>query len=113
MTAQPVAAVEPRTFDATDRAILEFEGLRWGVPGRKQAEIFSRFAMTEVRYYQLLGWIIRQAEAEAYDPELVGRLRDREDRRREVRTRGTIAAGVETREDVRGVRPALLGGVVR
>lgn len=100
-----------RPFGPTDYAILEFERLRFGKPGRKRDEIFARFAMTEVRYTQVLLWVIRQPEAEAYDAELVHRLRDLEDRRRAVRTLGTAAAGVETRTDVRGVRPTLLGGV--
>lgn len=101
-----------REFNATDYAILEFEALRWGKPGRKVNEILDRFAMTEARYAQVLVWVIRQPEAEAYNPTLVRRLRDLEDKRRAVRTRGTVAAGVETRPDVRGIRPALLGGVV-
>lgn len=102
-----------RAFGPTDYAMLEFERLRFGRPGRKRDEIFTRFAMTEVRYTQVLIWILQQPEAEAYDAELVHRLRDLEERRRAVRAHGTTAAGVETRTDVRGVRPALLGGTVR
>lgn len=105
--------VQPRTFNETDRAILEFERLRWGAAGRKISEIRDRFAMSETRYAQVLNWIIDQPEALAYDAVFVGQLRRLRDLRRAVRTRGTTDAGVETRVDVRGVRPALLGGVVR
>lgn len=103
-----------RAFNATDRAILEFErGGTWRYAGNKIEEIRVRFAMTQVRYYQVLNWIIDQPEAEAYDAQLVGRLRRIREVRRGVRTQGTSAAGVETRPDARGVRPALLGGTVR
>lgn len=103
-----------RVFDATDRAVLEFERAgRWSVPGAKDREIFDRFAMTPTSYYIRLNWIINQPDALAYDATTVQRLQRLRDRRRDVRTRGTVAAGVTTREDTRGTRPALLGGVVR
>lgn len=109
------AATHPsRTFDATDRAVLEFERAgHWRVPGAKDREIFDRFAMTPTSYYIRLNWILNQPEAMAYDSTTVQRLQRLRDLRREVRTRGTVAAGVATSEDVRGTRPALLGGVVR
>lgn len=100
-----------RVFNETDRALLEFErGGRWRFPGQKVEEIRTRFAMSEVRYYQVLGWVIEQPEALAYDAVLVQRLLRLRDLRRAVRTRGVTAAGVVTRSDSRGVRPALLGG---
>lgn len=107
------SAPATRVFDDTDRAILELERLgRWSVPGRKDREILDRFAMTPTSYYVRLNWIINQPAAMEYDAPTVRRLLDLRDRRRDVRTRGTVAAGVETRTDVRGTRPALLGGVV-
>lgn len=105
--------VKPQPFGDQDRAILEFERLRFLTPGSKHDEILNRFALTPVRYYIRLNWIINQPEAAAYDAELVRHLVDLRDRRRDVRTRGTVAAGVETRPDVRGTRPALLEVVPR
>jgi hypothetical protein len=112
MTTVEAPVVEPRTFNATDRAILEFERLHWKRTGRKVDEIKTRFELTEVRYYQVLNWIIDQPEALAYDAVFVNQLRNLRAKRADVRTRGTTATGVETRPDVRGTRPALLGGVV-
>jgi hypothetical protein len=110
-----VGAGQPpmRDFNAIDRAILEVERLTFRTPAGKEAEIFDRLAMTPVTYYVRLNWILNQPEALAYDAQLVNRLINLRDRRRAVRTRGTVAAGVETRPDTRGTRPALLGGVVR
>jgi hypothetical protein len=103
-----------RVFDDTDRAVLEFERAgRWSVPGAKDREIFDRFAMTPTSYYIRLNWILNQPEAMAYDSTTVQRLQRLRDRRREVRTRGTVAAGVATRPDARGTRPALLEVVKR
>lgn len=107
------AATAVRPFNATDRAILEFERLSWRHTGSKEQEIHDRFAMTAARYYQVLNWILDQPEAMAYDAVLVNQLRRLRDLRRGVRETGTAAAGVPTRQDTRGVRPALLGGVVR
>lgn len=107
-----VGTGHPRVFNAIDRAILEFErGGRWKYAGLKQREVRDRFAMSEVRYYQVLNWIIEQPEAREYDAQTVDRLIRLRDRRRDVRTVGTAAAGVDTRNDLRGVRPAL-GGVL-
>lgn len=108
-----VGAGQPRPFSDTDRAILEVERLRFRTSAGKEAEIRERLAMTPVSYYVRLIWILEQPEARNYDAQLVDRLIRLRDKRRAVRTRGTVAAGVETRTDVRGVRPALLGGVVR
>jgi hypothetical protein len=98
----------PAPFGDQDRAILELERLRFLTPGSKHDEILARFAMTPVRYYIRLNWILNQPEAAAYDPDLIGHLTALRDKRRDVRTRGTVAAGVTTRPDTRGVRPALL-----
>lgn len=105
--------VKPQPFGDQDRSILEFERLRFLSVGSKHAEIHDRFAMTPVRYYIRLNWILNQPEAPAYDAVLVRHLTDLRDKRRDVRTRGTAAAGVETRPDPRGTRPALLDVVPR
>lgn len=100
--------VAPAPFGDQDRAILEFERGRWLAQGAKHSEILARFAMTPVRYYVRLNWIIDQPEAIEYDAQFVRRLLRLRDQRRAVRTRGTVAAGVATRPDARGTRPALL-----
>lgn len=100
--------VKPTPFGDQDRAMLELERLRFLTVGAKHDEILARFAMTPVRYYIRLNWILNQPEATAYDPDLVGHLIALRDKRRDVRTRGTVAAGVPTRPDTRGVRPTLL-----
>lgn len=100
--------VGPAPFGDQDRAILEFERLRFLTSGSKHNEIHDRFAMTPVRYYIRLNWILNQPEAAAYDAVLVRQLRDLREKRRQVRTSGTVAAGVATRPDPRGTRPTLL-----
>lgn len=107
-----VGAGQARVFDDLDRAVLEFERGRWKFAGAKNAEIFDRFALTPTRYYIRLNWVIDQPEAMEYDATTVQRLRRLRDLRRQVRTRGTVAAGVATRPDVSGTRPAMLGGSV-
>ncbi len=107
-----VGAGQARVFDDLDRAVLEFERGRWKFAGAKNAEIFDRFALTPTRYYIRLNWVIDQPEALEYDATTVHRLRRLRDLRRQVRTRGTVAAGVATRPDVSGTRPAMLGGSV-
>lgn len=112
MTGPFAAMTAVRPFDATDRAILEFERLRFRTIGAKHDEIQQRFALTPVTYFVRLNWILDQPEAVAYDAVLVSRLVRLRDRRKAVRTHGTDAAGVDTRSDARGIRPALLGGVL-
>lgn len=105
--------VKPEPFGDQDRALLEFERGRWLFAGAKHEEIRTRFAMTPVRYYIRLNWVIDQPEAVEYDAVHVNALRRLRQKRRDVRTRGTVAAGVETRPDPRGIRPALLEVVKR
>ena len=106
------AILSPAPFGDQDRAILEFERLQWIAAGSKNQEIITRFAMTPVRYYARLNWIIDQPEALAYDAVHVNALL-RPRRCRDVRTRGTVAAGVTTRPDPRGIRPAMFDGTPR
>jgi hypothetical protein len=66
-----------------ERAILDFEGERWRLPGSAERQIRSRFDLSSARYHQLLNRLIETPEALTYDPMLVRRLRRlRESRRR-------------------------------
>ncbi|HTJ76531.1 MAG TPA: DUF3263 domain-containing protein [Acidimicrobiales bacterium] len=71
-----------------DRAILDFERAWWSEPGPKAAAIRSRFGLSPARYYQLLGAIVGSAEADAYDPLVVRRLRKVRTERRRARIEG-------------------------
>lgn len=62
-------------LSARDRAILEFERLRWGHVGNKDTAIGLLFGMTWVRYAQVLHSILDRPEAEAYDAAHVRALR--------------------------------------
>ena len=59
----------------TDRALLDFESQWQRHGGAKEEAIRAELALTPARYYQLLGRLIDTAEAQAYDPMLVKRLR--------------------------------------
>lgn len=76
-----------------ERAILEFEGSWWTVPGRKEAAIRSVLGMSPSRYRQILGSLIDSAEAESAQPLLVRRLRRDRDRRRRARFEGRPVGG--------------------
>jgi hypothetical protein len=58
-----------------DRAILDFEASWWKYAGAKEGEILSRFGLSAPAYYGRLNWLIDQADAEAYAPMTVRRLR--------------------------------------
>ena len=74
-------------LDERARALLDFERDWAAHQGDKAAAIHRRFAITTARYYQLLGRLIDQPAAAAYDPLTVRRLR----RRREDRARQRAA----------------------
>jgi len=74
-----------------DREILDFERTWWTVPGPKEAAIRDRFGLSGTRYYQLLHSLIDEADAVAYDPMVVKRLRRMRDRRRRARFEGRQA----------------------
>lgn len=74
-----------------DRAILDFERSWWTIPGPKEAAIKERFDLSATRYYQLLGELLDQPEAEQYDPLVVRRLRRMRARRRKARYEGRPA----------------------
>jgi hypothetical protein len=71
-----------------DRAILDFERSWWSEAGPKELAIRERFELSATRYYQILAELIDDAEALAYDPLVVRRLRRLRDRRRRARYEG-------------------------
>ena len=82
-------------LSADDRAILQFERDWWRLRRPKALAVRERLGLSPVRYHQRLNSLIDRAEALAYDPMLVGRLRRLRDRRRRMR----FAAGAPpTRE---------------
>ena len=75
-----------------DRAILDFERTWWSEPGPKAAAIQARMGLSPARYYRLLAQLIGSAEAAAYDPLVVRRLRKMRTSRRRARLEGGRAA---------------------
>lgn len=80
-----------------DRAILDFERTWWSEPGPKAAAIQSRMGLSPARYYRLLSDLIESAEAAAYDPLVVRRLRRMRTNRRRARIEGGRAAQPRSR----------------
>jgi hypothetical protein len=74
-----------------ERAILDFERTWWTEPGPKEGVIRSRFGLSPTRYYRVLGDLMESAEADAYDPLVVRRLRRLRDQRRRARFEGRSA----------------------
>ncbi len=68
-----------------DRDILDFERSWWSATAPKDVQIRERFELSATRYYQLLGELLDDAEAMAYDPLVVRRLQRQRDRRRRAR----------------------------
>jgi len=68
-----------------DRAILDFEAEWRRHVGAKEEAIREDLGISPARYYQLLGRLIDTAEAQAYDPMLVKRLRRMRDERHQAR----------------------------
>ena len=86
-----------------DRAILDFERTWWSEPGperpsgtggtgTKAGAIQARMGLSPTRYYRLLAELIGSAEAAAYDPLVVRRLRKMRTNRRRARLEGGRAA---------------------
>ena len=71
-----------------DRAILDFERTWWSEPGPKGAAIQSRIGLSPTRYYEVLAELIGSADAAAYDPLVVRRLRRQQRIRRRARIEG-------------------------
>jgi hypothetical protein len=76
-----------------DRAILEFERTWWSEPGPKELAIRERFDLSTTRYYEIIGDLLDDPEAMAFDPLVVRRLRRLRDRRRRARFEGRTAGG--------------------
>ena len=85
--ARPVALSE------RDRAVLDFERSWWTQSGPKEVAIRERLDLSPTRYYQVLNRLLESADAIAYDPLVVHRLRRRRDRRRRARYEGRSADG--------------------
>lgn len=76
-----------------DAAILDLERTAWTLPGRKEALVKERLGLSPTTYYKLLGALLDDPEALAYDPLVVRRLRRVRDRRRRARYEGRSADG--------------------
>ena len=76
-----------------ERAILDLERSWWAQPGSKEQAIRERLDLSSTRYYQLLGDLIDNPDALAYDPLVVRRLRRVRDQRRRARYEGRPAGG--------------------
>jgi len=74
-----------------DRAILDFERGCWRLPSPKGAAIRAHLDLSPTRYYQLLGALLDDPAALAYDPLVVRRLRRARAQRRRARIEGRAA----------------------
>ncbi|MBV8961392.1 MAG: DUF3263 domain-containing protein [Actinobacteria bacterium] len=74
-----------------EQAILDFERAWWTEPGPKEQAIRERLELSPTRYYQVLSELLDSAEAAAYDPLVIRRLRRQRDRRRRARFEGRSA----------------------
>ncbi|GAA4176785.1 DUF3263 domain-containing protein [Gryllotalpicola koreensis] len=70
-------------------AVLDFEREWLQGPAAKEQAIRSQFGLSGARYYQILGRLIENPAALAYDPLLVRRLLRQRDERRELRSART------------------------
>lgn len=68
-----------------DRAILDLERSWWSESGTKASAIKARLDLSPARYYELLDSLLGSAEADAYDPLVVRRLRRSRAMRRRAR----------------------------
>lgn len=93
----PAASLFPMALTARDKAILDFERSWWTEPGPKDTAIRERFELSGTRYYQLLTELLDDAEAMAYDPLLVRRLRRVRERRRRARVEGRPMSQLDRR----------------
>jgi hypothetical protein len=80
-----------------DRAILDLERTWWSQPGPKAAAIHARIGLSPARYYELLAALIGSADAAAYDPLVVRRLRKMRANRRRARIEGGRTAQPRSR----------------
>lgn len=90
-------SVRSMALSNRDRAILDFERSWWVESGAatsrtKEAAIRSQLALSPTRYYELLRVLSDSADAVAYDPLVVHRLRRSQSRRRRARLEGWPAS---------------------
>ena len=65
----------PRTLLALEQALLDFERVAFTFEGPKEDNIRRHLAISPTKYYRLLGDLIDEPGAFAYDPLTVARLR--------------------------------------
>ncbi|MGV9194627.1 DUF3263 domain-containing protein [Microbacterium sp. MC2] len=69
-----------------DRALLDFEARWQRHDAEKEEAVRTELGLTPARYYQLLSRLLDAADAVAYDPMLVHRLRRLRDSRERARS---------------------------
>lgn len=81
------------------RAILDFERTWWQQTGSKNLAIRERFGLSGTRYYELVGAVVVDEAALAYDPLTVKRLRRAREMRRRSRLEGSRRPPVRDERD--------------
>ena len=72
-------------------SLLDFERTWWQLPASKTEEIRTRFGFSSSSYYRALYVLVDLADAEAYDPLTVRRVRRRREQNRRERIEGRRA----------------------
>jgi hypothetical protein len=72
-------------------SLLDFERTWWQLPTSKTEEIRTRFGFSSSSYYRALYTLVDLADAEAYDPLTVRRVRRRREQNRRERIEGRRA----------------------
>jgi len=85
------------SFSDRERAILDFERKWWMLPGPKELAIREHLGLSATRYYRALHDLLDSAEAAAYDPLVIRRLRLKRDRRRRARYEGPASGRPQIR----------------
>ena len=80
-------------FSESDRAIVDFERGWRLVGGAKSTAIRSELGLSASSYYRRLAELVDSADALAYDPLVIRRLRRERLRRRAERFAGPFASG--------------------
>jgi hypothetical protein len=88
---QPVDLEVGDGLTERERQILAFERQWWRRAGAKEQAIRDLFEFSSTRYYQLLNGLLDSADALAYDPVLVKRLRRLRASRTRIRSAGRVA----------------------
>ena len=72
-------------------SLLDFERSWWQLPTSKTEEIRTRFGFSASSYYRALYALVDRADAAAYDPLTVRRVRRRREQNRRERIEGRRA----------------------